>query len=207
MTRLVVVAGASSTSGKAVSDALTAAGHTVVVVGSSAGRLESIEAAARYECDLTVAAAVNELAARIRTDWGPSDGLIHLVGGWRAGQTDDDFAWLESHVLTTLRNTSRAFRADLGASDAGRLAIVSSTSVDQPTWTNANYATVKAAAETWMSALASGWAKGGTAAAVTFVVTSLGRSGTPESVLADRVVALWAQQAGDLNGRRILLTT
>lgn len=203
--RLIVIAGASSDSGRATARALADEGHRVVAVGSNAARLDAVTATARYECDLADAASVADLAARIHVEHGPVDGLAHLVGGWRAGQSDEDFAWLERRILTTLRNTTRAFRDDLSASSAGRLVIVSSTAVDRPTWGNANYVTVKAAAESWVATLASGWAKAGTAAAVTFVVKSLGAGGTPVSELAKRVVALWDAPANELNGSRISL--
>ena len=84
------------------------------------------------------------LAQRVRERFGRVDGLIHLVGGWRgggglAGQSDEDYRALEVG-LTALRHASRAFDADLRASDAGRLAIVSSTAVERPLAGGANYA-------------------------------------------------------------------
>lgn len=205
--RLIVIAGASSASGIAVATALRDAGAHVVAVGSSASRLEAVPAVARYACDLTDAAATTTLATRIHEEHGPVDGLVHLVGGWRSGQSDEDWDWLEAHVLTTLRNTTRAFRDDLAASAAGRLAIVSSASVDKPTWSNANYATIKAAAEAWVAAVASGWAKGGTAAAVTFVVDALGDGAgqTSPATLGTHAAALWDGPAARLNGERIRL--
>ena len=204
---IVVVAGASGEAGHAIAEALEAAGMRVAALGTSADRLADVAATARYVYDLTDPSAVSAMAEQIRSELGPVDGLIHLVGGWRAGQSDEDFEWLERHILTTLRNTTRAFRPDLTASSAGRLAIVSSTSVDRPTWGNANYATVKSAAETWLASVASGWKKDGTAAAVTFVVTSLGEGGTPPQVLAERIAALWDTPTAELNGSRILLTS
>ena len=177
--RTVLIAGATSTAGLAVASSLADAGARVVAVGSNLARLQSVLAvapeAALYECDLTDFAAVTALAGAI----GPIDGLIHLVGGWRgggglAGQTDEDWEFLHSHVVTTLRNTTRAFNADLLAASAGRLAIVSSVSVDRPTAGGANYAAAKSAAETWVRAVGAGFAKAGdTAAAVIFVVRSL----------------------------------
>jgi 3-oxoacyl-[acyl-carrier protein] reductase len=199
----VVVAGATSDSGRAVCSALATAGAHVIAVGSNADRLATVDAHERFVVDLEDAAAVTALATNVLD----VAGVIHLVGGWRIGQSDDDWDWLEARVLTTLRNTSRAFRDSLSAAPAGRFAIVSATAVDRPTWGNANYATLKSAAESWMRALASGWAKTGTAAAVSFVVSSLGESGTPVDVLAHAVVGLWESSATELNGTRILLTT
>ena len=206
--RIVVIAGASSDSGKATALALQAAGARVVAVGSNAERLADVAADARFVCDLTDAAAVTALVATVRNEVGPADGLIHLVGGWRAGQDDESWEWLSSRIVTTLRNTSIAFRDDLRASTAGRFVIVSSSAVDAPTWSNANYAAAKAAAEAWVAALGSGWAKEGSAAAVTLVVRALGTNDgyTPVTTLADRIVGLWAASAAELNLARIRLS-
>ncbi len=171
-------------------------------------RLDGVAASARYVCDLTDAAAVIELAARVREEHGSVDGVMHLVGGWRGGQDDEDWLWLESRLVTTLRNVTLAFREELGQAVAGRFAIVSSTSVERPTWGNANYAAAKAAAETWVRALASGWAKAGTAAAVTLVVKAIGEGEgyTKASSIGDAVCALWATPTAQLNGTRIRVT-
>ncbi|WP_199182281.1 SDR family NAD(P)-dependent oxidoreductase [Cryobacterium sp. M91] len=206
--RTVLIAGATSTAGLAVASSLADAGARVVAVGSNLARLQSVLAvapeAALYECDLTDFAAVTALAGAI----GPIDGLIHLVGGWRgggglAGQTDEDWEFLHSHVVTTLRNTTRAFNADLLAASAGRLAIVSSVSVDRPTAGGANYAAAKSAAETWVRAVGQGFAKAGdTAAAAIFVVRSLDGL---ETELATRVTGLWEEAAASVNNSRVLL--
>ena len=204
---VVLIAGSSSASGRAAAAALGASGARVVAVGSNAERLADVPAEARYVCDLSDPAATRELADQIRREVGPVDGLIHLVGGWRTGQDDESWEWLSTRILTTLRNTTVAFRDDLTASPAGRLAIVSSSAVDHPTWSNANYATAKAGAEAWVASVASGWAKAGTAAAVTFVVRALGDGDgyTPVSMLATRLTKLWDAPVAELNGSRIRL--
>jgi NADP-dependent 3-hydroxy acid dehydrogenase YdfG len=210
--RTVLIAGATSAAGLAVASSLADAGAHVVAVGSNLARLQSVLAvapeAALYECDLADYEAVTTLAAQVSLSHGPIDGLIHLVGGWRgsgglAGQIDEDWAFLHSHVVTTLRNTTRAFNADLLASSAGRLAIVSSVSVDRPLAGGANYAAAKSAAETWVRAVGQGFAKAGdTAAAVIFVVRSLGGL---ETELAIRVTSLWDEAAASVNNRRVVL--
>ena len=203
--RLVLVAGASNDSGRAVATRLTDAGARVLAVGSDLRRLAETPAVSRYECDLASPRGVDSLASRIHAEHGPIDGVVHLVGGWRAGRADDDWAWLESRVVETFRNTSRAFFEDLKASPAGRLVMVSSTSVEVPTWSNANYVAAKSAAEAWARSAASGFAKGGTAASVILAVGSLGPDGTPVGVLADRIVTLWDEPATELNGARFTL--
>ncbi|MCU6482363.1 SDR family NAD(P)-dependent oxidoreductase [Arthrobacter sp. A2-55] len=163
----IVVAGGSSAAGIAVASALVSAGFPVMTVGSDAGRIGAAAAltggAVPRVCDLADPAAVQELADTVRRGYGAAGGLIHLVGGWRGGkslsaQVDADWDFLHRSVLTTLRNTSRAFYDDIGAHANGRIAIVSSTAVTSPTPGNANYAAVKAAAETWVMALAAGLA-------------------------------------------------
>ena len=206
-TRIVLVAGASSAAGQATCSALRATGAVVIAVGSNAERLASVDADHTYTCDLADPVAVTALAGQVREEVGSIDGLLHLVGGWRGGRSDEDWQWLSTQLITTLRNTSSAFETQLAASDAGRLAIVSSTAVDAPRWSNANYAAAKAAAETWVCALASAWKKAGTAAAVTYLVRSLGdgEGDTPATTLATALAGLWQRPAGELNGARISL--
>ncbi|MDO7883056.1 SDR family NAD(P)-dependent oxidoreductase [Salinibacterium soli] len=207
MSRLVLVAGAGSDSGRAVCARLMDDGARVLAVGSRLWQLADTPATARYEADLSSASAVETLAARVRAEHGTIDGLVHLVGGWRAGRADDDWAWLESRVIETFRLVSREFHPDLAAAPAGRLVMVSSSTVEKPTWSNANYAAAKAAAEAWARAAASGFAKGGTAASVILVVRSLGEGdgATGVDALADRISTLWDDPAAVLNGTRIPL--
>ena len=210
--RIVLVAGATSAAGLAVVSALARAGAGVIAVGSHVERLRTLRAAVpaavTYQCDLADFAAVTSLAAVVHAEHGPIDGLIHLVGGWRgggglAGQSDEDWDFLHRNVVTTLRNTTRAFNDDLLASPAGRLAIVSSVSVDNPLAGGANYAATKAAAETWSRAVGQGFRKAGApAAAVVFVVKALDGL---ETELAGRVVGLWDTDAASVDNTRVFL--
>jgi NAD(P)-dependent dehydrogenase (short-subunit alcohol dehydrogenase family) len=213
--RLVLVAGATSLSGYAVTRTLVAAGARVVAVGHDPGKLGDLSAlgATVEACDLTDEAEVLGLVERVHSGPGRLDGVVHLVGGWRgggglAGQTDADFRFLE-RSLTALRHVTRAFNDDLMASEAARTVMVSSTAVDRPLAGGANYAAVKAAGEAWMRAVGQGFAKAARdageplrAAAVILRVTTLeGR----EDALADACVRLWNQDAAELNARTIEL--
>jgi NADP-dependent 3-hydroxy acid dehydrogenase YdfG len=210
--RTVLIAGATSASGRAVARALLDAGARVVAVGSDQERLDALEAElpglVGERADLTDGDDVLELAMRVHARVGDVDGVIHLVGGWRgggglAGQTEEDYRVLE-RSFTALRYVSRAFYDDLVASPAGRIAIVSSTTVERPTAGGANYTAVKAASESWMRSVAQGFAKSGSpAAAVTFRVQSL--AGLEER-LAASVVDLWRADAAELNGSVAELT-
>lgn len=209
--RLVLLAGGTSAAGRSAAWALREAGARVVIVGSDAARLAeaalAAPGAATEQCDLTDADAVAALRERVHAAHGRVDGVLHLVGGWRgggglAGQSDDDFAFL-LRSFEALRLVSRAFDDDLRASPAGRLAIVSSTSVTRPLAGGANYAAVKAASEAWTRAVAQGFAKSArdadravSAAAVIFRVKSL--EGL-EDALAAAFVALWDDTADAFN--------
>jgi 3-oxoacyl-[acyl-carrier protein] reductase len=80
---------------------------------------------------------------------------------------------------------------------------VSSVATAHPTPGGANYATAKAAAETWTHAIGNGFAKaGGRAATAIFVVGSLDGL---EPLLAEGVVSLWNAEAAGINNTRIPL--
>ncbi|MEV8273174.1 SDR family NAD(P)-dependent oxidoreductase [Microbacterium sp. NPDC077184] len=214
--RRVVIAGATSASGLACARELAAAGAEVIVVGRDAARLaalvDEVRAATGRDisaevCDLADESAVADLVARIHAADGAVDGVVHLVGGWRgggglAGQTEEDYRALET-ALTSLRHVSRAVDDDLKASAAGRLAIVSSTSVERPLAGSANYVALKAAAEAWTRAVGQGYAKAARdageeprAASVIFRVKSLDGL---EDDLARAVVGLWDAAPDDLS--------
>lgn len=231
----VLIAGATSSSGVAAARALHDSGARVLAVGTNAARLEERLGfvSERYVTDLGDYAATTALAERIHAEVGAIDGLIHLVGGWRGGkglggQSDEDYDFLHRHVVTTLRNTSRAFYQDIADSPVGRLAVVSSTAVQRPSASGANYISVKAAAEAWTMATAGGLraAQSGhkqdpvpqRSAAVVLVIKAFvdaaAREAEPEKEftgftdVADfgsAVAGLFDADAGTLNGTRLSL--
>lgn len=205
--KVVVIAGSSSASGQAVAERLTQDGATVVALGSDAGRLEPVRAHDRRVVDLRDLGATQAVAAGILGVHGRVDGVVHLVGGWRSGHDDAGWEQLLANNVSTLRNTTRAFRDALLASGDGRFAMVSSTAVDTPTWRGANYSTSKAAAEAWLEAFSHNWKDEATAAATILVVRFLGdgKGGTPVAELAERVAGLWGRPFGELNGARLIL--
>ncbi|MGO1627621.1 SDR family NAD(P)-dependent oxidoreductase [Microbacterium sp.] len=210
--RHVLLSGGTSEAGWAAARALRDGGARVTVSGHSADKLAAFEADGfeTAEVDLTDESAVFATALRI----GAVDGILHLVGGWRGGggvpgQSEEDWRALEPS-LTAWRHVSRAFWDGLTASPAGRVAVVSSTSVARPLAGGANYAATKAALEAWTRALAHGFRKHArdagvdqSGAAAIFRVKEL--SGL-EQRLADEFVALWDRPADDVNDRIIDLT-
>ena len=236
--RTIVVAGSTSAAGLAVVRTLSQAGARVAAVDILEDRVQELAAAyddvTGYACNLADLQAVKDLAASVRNDLGSVDGLIHLVGGWRGGtgiadQTDEDWDFLHTSVLTTLRNTSRAFYDDLAASPMGRLAIVSAEAASSPTAGGAAYAAVKSAAEAWTLAVADGFRRlqdgnesprsAQHSAALVLVVKALVddrmRAAQPErkfpgftdvSILAGAVERIFGLEAELINGQRLSLT-
>ena len=205
--RTIVLGGATSAAGRAVTRALADAGARVIATGRSESRLGALRDAGAevVVADATSLADMQSFAGTL----GAVDAVIPLVGGWRgggglAGQSDEDLAALLP-ALEAVRATSRAFDSLLQASNAGRFAIVSSTTVARPLAGGANYAAVKAASEAWTRAVAHGFAKTARdageplrAASVVFRAKAL----EPEA-LAAAVVGLWDADAAELNDRVI----
>lgn len=208
--RTIVLAGATSAAGVAVTRALVEAGARVVATGRSAQRLGALrDAGAEVEvADATSLTEMQELAGLL----GAVDAVIPLVGGWRgggglAGQSDDDFAALLP-ALEAVRATSRAFDEVLQTSDAGRFAIVSSTALSRPLAGGANYAAVKAASEAWARAVAHGFAKNARDAGAPLRAASVifrAAGALKPNALAGAVTGLWSAPADDLNDRVIEL--
>lgn len=207
--KTVVLAGGTSAAGVAVARALVGTGARVIATGRSEVGLADVRDAGAegIVADATSLGEMRRLAGAL----GGVDAVMPLVGGWRgggglAGQSDEDFAALLP-ALEAVRATSRAFDAQLQASDAGRFAIVSSTAVGRPLAGGANYAAVKAASEAWARAVAHSFTKTARdageplrAASVVFRVKRL----EPAS-LAEAVVGLWDAPAAELNDRVIEL--
>ncbi|MEC3953614.1 SDR family oxidoreductase [Nocardia sp. CDC153] len=85
--KIVLVTGAGTGLGRAVTHALTAAGHQVLAVGRTAATLEESVAAApgpgtaeAYVADVTDAAAVVALFGHIAQRWGRLDALFNNAG-------------------------------------------------------------------------------------------------------------------------------
>ncbi|WP_141847296.1 SDR family NAD(P)-dependent oxidoreductase [Humibacillus xanthopallidus] len=229
--RLVVVTGATGATGRATCAALLAHGERVVAVGrdpeslralaesltaDGADQADRADLAARLEtrvCDLLDGDAVHALAEEVVTAYGGVDGLFHLVGGWRGGSsftasTDDDWRWLSGNLVDTLRHTTIALHDALLASGHGRVAIISAAAAATPTAGNAAYASAKAAAETWLRAMADSFGADGAtpgSAAVIGVVKWIGsgRTATSPAEVADWLVGLLDTDAAGLNGSRV----
>ena len=223
--RLVLVAGATSASGHAVTRALVAAGARVVAVGHDPDKLVAVAAlgAIVEACDLTDEAAVLDLVGRVHAGQGRVDGVLHLVGGWRGGQPLHeeplaDWDLLHALLIRTVQLTTRAFHDQLAASAHGRFVLVSAKQAQRPSNGNAAYAAAKAAAEAWTLAYADGFGHGGATANIVVVeaiLTAQMRAEnpgkefptfTPTEHIADAIAWLCSDGAAEMNGTRLALT-
>lgn len=222
---VIVVAGAGGPAGRAVVRRLAGAGTRVVAAdvapqtwddaGPDADRITSVVV------DLLDAEATRAWAAEVVRTHGRVDGLIHLVGGWRGGETfaetdPADWTLLQDLLVRTLQHTTLAFHEALRGGPHGRVAIVSQPGAQAPTEGNAAYAAAKAAAEAWTLALADSF-RDTPAAATILVVRALLTDSmlrrkpdwpgfTHVDDVADTIAGLWATPAEELNGRRLWLT-
>lgn len=223
----VVVVGAAGAAGRATAERIAATGRTVAAVDLVAPEIAGCHG---YGVDATSRVAVRALAAQLVAEHGGIDGLVHLIGGWRGGKgftanLDEDWEWLRSMLVDTLRHTTLEMHDALVASDGGRVVIVSATAAANPTPGGANYATAKAAAETWLMAMADSFARkqkdtglkaAATALVIKALVTPAMRAEQPDNAfagftdvadLADEVVRILEADADAINGERLDLTT
>lgn len=197
----IVVTGASGAAGRALCVRLGERGDTVIAVGTDAERLATVAAADRRVADLGDPDAVHALAADLASAHRGIGALVHLVGGWRGGDSAEADAWLRPRLVDTLANVIAAFEAELTASE-GRLAIVSSTAVTPEA--TSSYARAKRDAEKLVARLSDRLAPADGAATV-FAIGHLGEDGTPAAVLAERITAWLDAPAAEVNGTRIVL--
>ncbi|MFT4285743.1 MAG: NAD(P)-dependent oxidoreductase [Protaetiibacter sp.] len=195
----VVVTGATGEAGRAVCARIGERGDHVIAVGTDAGRLAEVDADERLLADLTDPDAVRSLAEEVRR----ADAVLHLVGGWKPGNTPEADAWLRPRLVDALANVIASFEPLLAASE-GRLAIVSTTAVTPDAEPTSSYTRAKADAEELVAELGDRLGSEGGAATV-FVIRALGEEGTPAAVLAERLATWLHADAEAVNGARILL--
>jgi 3-oxoacyl-[acyl-carrier protein] reductase len=193
----ILVTGATGDTGRAVCALLMARGDTVLAVGTDASRLETVDATERLVADVTDRDATDALAADVATRHESLDGILHLVGGWKPGWSDEVTDWLNARIVNSLLNVSEAFEGMLLAAPAGRLAIVSTTAVTHDGPPTSAYAAAKLAVESWLAQLNARWA-GTPTGAVTYVVRSIGdgEKDTDPSAVAAALAEVWEHPAG-----------
>ena len=225
--RVVAVAGAGGSLGPTVVARLASSGAVLALGGRDKTPLDTLAEDLAIEADTASVDLLDTGAARawarsIIERQGRVDALVHLVGGWRGGQSIEeapieDWDFLHGLLIRTVQNATQAFAPHLLASGHGRFMIVSSGQARAPTHTNAAYAAAKAGAETWTLALADRFRGSGATANVIVVgaiVTPAMRAESPDKdfstftsaeQIAEAVTYLCSDAAASMNGQRITL--
>lgn len=206
--RRIAVAGAGGALGPHVVRALRDRGAWVAAGDVREEAFAGLEADDMTITDLSTQAGAHGWADAL----GQVDGLLHLVGGWRGGQTledtsVEDLAWLDGLLFRTVVHATRAFAPSIkAAGERGRFAIVSSTAAASPSPGNAAYAAAKAAAEAWTLAFGAELAEHRATANVV-VVTALGTQPgfTPVEDVAEALAWLCTDAAATMNAQRLHL--
>lgn len=229
--RVIAIAGVGGGLGPLVAAELAGAGATVAGTDRDQGLLDSLAAdlgipAERWDgraAEMLDEAAVAAWCAALVERFGRVDGLVHLVGGWRGGQPLQeaplaDWELLHDLLIRTVQHTTRAFHAQLAASEHGRFVLVSAKQAQDPSNSNAAYAAAKAAAEAWTLAFADGFEPGGATANIVVVDAILtprmreespGKdfpTFTPAEQVAEAIAYLCSDAAEKMNGQRLRLT-
>jgi NAD(P)-dependent dehydrogenase (short-subunit alcohol dehydrogenase family) len=229
--RVIAIAGVGGGLGPVVAERLATAGATVAGTDRSQEHLDSLAAdldlpPERWDgrtVDLLDEDATRAWCAALVERFGRVDGLVHLVGGWRGGQPLHeaplaDWDLLHDLLVRTVQHTTRAFHDQLAVSEHGRFVLVSAKQAQNPSNTNAAYASAKAAAEAWTLALADGFEPGGATANIIVVEAILTPrmreenpdeeypTFTPAEDIAEAIAYLCSDAAGKMNGQRFALT-
>ena len=143
--RVIAIAGAGGGLGPIVARTLADAGATLALTDVDTGRLDSLVEQLGLgddRCDARVADLLGDDGARewanaLEERFGRTDGLLHLVGGWRGGEPLaqaplSDYEWLHDLLVRTVQHATRAFYEALRESAHGRFVLVSSSQAQTP---------------------------------------------------------------------------
>lgn len=228
--RVVVITGATGGLGRVVAHRLAEIGARLVLVSSSAEKLEALENELNLAEDRTLSIAVDltqPQAAQSVLDaaaaqFGRADILLHFVGGWIGGKpvaqvsVDDVSSMLQQHLWTTFY-LAQSFGPRMSANGWGRIIVVSSPSAAAPPANVAPYAIGKSAQEALMLTLAEELKGTGVTANVLRVRTidvkherdnqpsPKTASWTIPEEIAAAILYLCSDEAGMVNGARIPL--
>lgn len=228
--RVVVINGATGGLGRVVAHRLAEVGAKLVLVSSSAEKLEALQRELNLAQDRTLSIVVDlnqpqaaqSILDAVVTRFGRADVLLHFVGGWIGGKpvaqvsVDDVSSMLQQHLWTTFY-LAQAFGPHLAANGWGRLIVVSSPSAAAPPANVAPYSIGKSAQEALMLTLAEEFKGTDITANVLRVRTidvkherdtqpspKTASWTTPEEIAA-AILYLCSDEAGMVNGARIPL--
>jgi 3-oxoacyl-[acyl-carrier protein] reductase len=219
--RVIVITGANGALGNKTAQAFAELGHSLVLVGTDQGKLDSLvsdlnlpdERCLAVIADLRDADAVRSAAEAVSAKFGRVDALFHLVGGWVGGKTisessaEDLESMLGQHVWTTF-HLFQSFGPKLASNGWGRVMIVSASTVPKPPEKRGIYSATKAAQENLVLSLSAELKQSGVTANIIQVKAidneNKGTGTTPEEIVA-AMLYLFSEDAAKVNGARIPL--
>jgi NAD(P)-dependent dehydrogenase (short-subunit alcohol dehydrogenase family) len=212
--RTVLVTGGAGGLGRAVVDALTADGWSVVVPVEAASDLEERDGVSAVVADLT---DPDDVARAVRVAGDDLRALVNLVGGWAADQhvAETPIAEFERLFRLNLRPTylvTQAALPRLVAAGGGSIVCVGSSAAHSPFAGGAGYAASKAAVIAFARAVAEEGRPDGVrcnAIVPTQIDTPANRASMPESEwgklvpperIASVIAFLCSESSAALNG-------
>jgi len=226
--RVVMITGVTGSLGPTAARRFAECGANLVLVGSSAEKLEALgqSLALPKERWLAVAAALSQPdAARMVLDaslekFSRVDILLHLVGGHIGGKpvpqvTEEEISiMLQQHLWSTF-HLAQALMPHMTANGWGRMIVISSPSAGAPPANNLPYSIGKTAEETLMVTLAEELKGTGVTANILRVrmidherdhekSPNMSSWTTPDEISA-ALLYLCSEEAGTVNGARIPL--
>jgi len=221
MNKVIVITGATGALGTLTAKTFAAQGHSLALLDHDQNKLDVLtrdlnlpdERLFTSAIDLRNAQAVHDSAEAVTKKFNSIHALIHLVGGWTGGKAiaesnaDDLTSMLDQHVWTTF-HLFQAFSSNLAASKAGRVIVVSKSTVPKPTGKEGIYSAAKAAQENLVLTLAAELKESGVTANIIQVrmidVDNKGKGTTPAEIVA-AIQYLFSDEAGKITGTRIPL--
>ena len=217
--RVVVISGATGALGTETAHAFATRGHSLVLLGTDQTKLDSLageldlyaERLLTLVVDLRDGESVRSAAEAVSVKFGVVHGLIHLVGGWIGGKTlsetsiEDMDSMLGQHVWTTF-HLFRSFTPFLVKSGAGRVIVVSASTVPNPPGKAGTYTAAKAAQENLVLTLAAELEDQGVTANIIQVraidAAETGKGPSPDEIVA-AMKYLFSDEASKVSGARI----
>jgi NAD(P)-dependent dehydrogenase (short-subunit alcohol dehydrogenase family) len=228
--RVAVITGATGGLGRVVAHRLAEYGAQLVLVSSSAEKLEGLKRELNsprdqilsIALDLSQPEAAQSILDAAITRFGRADILLHFVGGWMGGKpiakvtAEEVSAMLQQHLWTTFY-LAQVFGPHLVANGWGRMVVVSSPSVASPPANSVQYTIGKSSQEALMLTLAEELKGTGVTANILRVRSidvkherdnqpspRTAAWTTPEEIAAT-ILYLCSDEAGMVNGARIPL--
>jgi NADP-dependent 3-hydroxy acid dehydrogenase YdfG len=183
--KVIIVTGATGPVGRELVPLLLASNATVIASSRSEQRLSKLRSRSAeilgsdlalletVVADLRDQRAACDLVDGVLQRHGRVDAVFHLVGGWSAGGVTGFDTQALSEMLTNqvlpIANITTASLDPLVQS-AGRFISISTPAAAKPQADNTLYASVKAASESWVRAMADAF--NGTEASASFLIVS-----------------------------------